>query len=191
MNRLKLVVYFLVTFYFSSYFCICFVSCGCCDFVLTLSISVQSQIFLIIRLQQTFVKGEILEGENRYWLRLKPYFYSCLDLAFTDIFILAHSPYQAFILTSNFLLSARPRICYKINPDSHITRSSARFRASGVVILTALSFLTSTCPFLPSCQSSVSSHRLHEAPEKRVQQHQFPRLANSARQRQVDVVGGR
>lgn len=136
MNRLKLVVYFLVTFYFSSYFCICFVSCGCCDFVLTLSISVQSQIFLIIRLQQTFVKGEILEGENRYWLRLKPYFNSCLDLAFTDIFILAHSPYQAFILTSSFLLSARPRICYKINPDSHITRSPARFRASGVVILT-------------------------------------------------------
>lgn len=44
--------------------------------------------------------------------------------------------------------------------------------------------LTSTCP-------SCSSHRLHEAPEQRVQQHQLPRLAHAARQRQVDVVGGR
>lgn len=39
--------------------------------------------------------------------------------------------------------------------------------------------------------ASFSSHRPHEAPEQRIQQHQLPRFAHSARQRQVDVVGGR
>lgn len=44
---------------------------------------------------------------------------------------------------------------------------------------------------VPTCLSIIITHRLHEAPEQRVQQHQLPRLAHAARQRQVHVVSGR